>query len=75
MADSLGNQMGVAITNDLGRYLGIPILHHRVSNSTHRYMVDNMINRVNEWSSKRLSMTRRLVLNQFVLSVIPSYTM
>ena len=67
--------MGVVVTDDLGHYLGVPILHHWLSNSTHRYVVDNMINGVNEWSSKRLSMARRLVLNQSVLRAIPSYTM
>ena len=50
----LGDAMGMKVTNDLGRYLGVPILHRRVTNKIYKYLVDKMKARIIDWSSKRL---------------------
>ena len=67
--------LGITVTDNLGQYLGVPIVHGRITKETYKYIIEKMSRRLKDWSSKRLSMAGRLVLNQMVLSVIPSFTM
>ena len=73
--DILGNRMGMKVTNDLGRYMGVPIIHGKIQRGTYAYILDKMKSRISDWACKRLSMASRLVLNQLVLSYIPAFTM
>ena len=67
--------MGVTVTNDLGRYLGVPIISGRITKQTYSYIVNKIKKKISDWSSRCLSMAGRLVLNQSVLSATPIYTM
>ena len=71
----LGQVLGIIVTDNLGRSLGVPIVHGRITKETYKYIVEKMSRRLEDWSSKMLSMAGRLVLNQTVLSAIPSFTM
>ena len=74
-ADMIGHLLGMKVIDNLGRYLGVPIIHGRINKETYKYIVDKMGKRLKDWSNRRLSMAGRLMLNQSVLSVVPSFTM
>ena len=73
--NELGRDMGMVVTTDLGRYLGVPIIHGRITKQMYAYVVDKMKRRISDWSTKYLSMVGRLVLSQSVLSASPLFTM
>ncbi|KAL4323247.1 hypothetical protein GQ457_11G021530 [Hibiscus cannabinus] len=66
---------GFLEAQDLGRYLGVPLLHHRVSRATYGYISDKIHARLNSWSATSLSFAGRVTLVKFVLQAIPTYTM
>ncbi|KAE8656399.1 hypothetical protein F3Y22_tig00117001pilonHSYRG00018 [Hibiscus syriacus] len=59
---------------DLGRYLGVALLHQRVSYGTYSYLVQKVRDRLAGWRAKTLSFARRVVMAKAVLSVLPSTT-
>ena len=61
--NELGRDMGMMVTSDLGRYLGVPIIHGRITKQMYAYVVDKMKRRISDWSTKYLSMAGRLVLS------------
>lgn len=66
---------GSPLTNDLGKYLGMPMIHSRVTKHTYANLVDKVQGRLASWKSKHLSMAGRLTLIQAVTSSVPTYAM
>ncbi|XP_004306074.1 PREDICTED: putative ribonuclease H protein At1g65750-like [Fragaria vesca subsp. vesca] len=66
---------GSPLTNDLGKYLGMPLIHSRVNKHTYDGIFDQVQSRLSSWKSKVLSMAGRLTLIQSVSSAIPNYAM
>lgn len=64
-----------SVTNDLGRYLGVPIIHGRVTKQTYYKLVEKVKARLNGWTASTLSMAGRVTLIKPALTVIPWYTM
>ncbi|CAL9021082.1 unnamed protein product, partial [Prunus brigantina] len=60
---------------DLGKYLGLPLLHSRVTKGTYNGLLDKVQNRLAAWKRKCLSLAGRATLIQAVTSSIPVYTM
>ena len=73
--NGLGNGMGMVVTNDLGKYLGVPIIHGKITKQMYAYVVDKMKMRILDWTSKCLSMAGQSVLSQSFLSASPLFTM
>ncbi|XP_019163505.1 PREDICTED: uncharacterized protein LOC109159849 [Ipomoea nil] len=69
------NRLGIPITENLGSYLGIPILQRRVSKDSFTSVVDKMRRKLATWKASSLSMAGRRVLVQSSLATIPTYTM
>lgn len=65
---------GFHIISDLGKYLGLPLIHGRISHSTFSFLLDNLTNNMAAWKSNTLSMAGRVVLAKSSLSAIPTYT-
>ncbi|KAJ9186725.1 hypothetical protein P3X46_002268 [Hevea brasiliensis] len=72
---NLCNVLGVRETDDLGRYLGVPLLHSRVTKATYQYIVDKVRKKLNSWNVKKLSLAGRVTLARSVLAAIPIYSM
>ncbi|CAL9010471.1 unnamed protein product [Prunus brigantina] len=66
---------GSPLTNDLGKYLGMPILHSRIGKRTYSPLVDKVHKRLAAWKSKLLSLAGRATLIQAVTASIPVYAM
>lgn len=66
---------GFQVTDDLGKYLGVPLLHHRVNRGTYQFVIDKVTQRLSSWKSKTLSFAGRITLAKSVLQAIPSHVM
>ncbi|KAL6125591.1 hypothetical protein ACLB2K_073647 [Fragaria x ananassa] len=75
LANRISSICGSPITEDLGVYLGMPLIHSRVSAATYSNLVDKVQTRLASWKSKTLNMAGRLTLIQSVTSSIPIYAM
>ena len=67
--------MGFQTTLDLEKYLGVPILHKRVSQGHYMDIVDKVQNRLVGWKINSISLAGRATLVSTVTSTIPGYTM
>ncbi|KAG5529761.1 hypothetical protein RHGRI_030220 [Rhododendron griersonianum] len=74
-ARRLSAASGISLTNDLGKYLGIPLLHKRVSKDHFNHILEKIQKRLSCWKSNTLMLAGRATLIQSSASPIPSYTM
>lgn len=74
-ADELSRVMGVSLTSNLGKYLGVDLHHDRVGKSTFKAVVQKVKKRLSSWKAESLSLAGRVTLTQSVSSSIPVYTM
>ncbi|CAN1762528.1 Putative ribonuclease H protein At1g65750 [Linum perenne] len=61
--------------SDLGRYLGVPILHGRVRKDTFSYIIERIDKKLDGWKRNTLSLAGRVTLAHSVLNTLPSYAM
>ncbi|CAL1366122.1 unnamed protein product [Linum trigynum] len=69
------NRLGIQETDDLGRYLGVPVLHGIISKTTFKYILEKIDRKLTAWKAKTLSLAGRVTLAQSVLNAIPTYAM
>ncbi|CAN1750705.1 Putative ribonuclease H protein At1g65750 [Linum perenne] len=69
------NLLGIEATQDLRRYLGVPVLHGRVIKHTYDFILDRFDNRLAGWKAENLSLAWRMSLASSVLNSLPSYIM
>ncbi|KAI9128659.1 hypothetical protein K1719_000142 [Acacia pycnantha] len=67
--------LGIGITGDLGKYLGVPLIHSRVTKHSFRHITQKVQSRLSSWKGKHLWMTGHTVLIKSVISTLPSYQM
>ncbi|CAN1121487.1 Putative ribonuclease H protein At1g65750 [Linum perenne] len=67
--------LGMPLSQDLGRYLGVPILHERITSHTYQDILDRIDKRLAGWKVKSLSLAGRVTLAQSVLAAVPAYAM
>ncbi|XP_073051225.1 uncharacterized protein [Primulina eburnea] len=75
MATNLSSTSGIPLTTDLGKYLGVPSIHGRVTSSMYKQVLDRIKARLEGWKTKYLSFAGRQVLAKSVLNAIPLYSM
>lgn len=71
----LSSACGIPLADDLGLYLGVPIVHKRASKELYGRLVDKVRNRLCSCKKNVLSRAGRRTLVQSVLNAIPVYTM
>lgn len=72
---AIGDLAMIPVTDNLGKYLGIPILHKRVNRDTFRYILDKMNKKLANWNVGTLSLVGRKILTQSALATISVYMM
>lgn len=72
---SYSQLVGVGLTPDLGKYLGVPILHGRMAKQSFHPLIQRVRGKLAGWKGKFLNMAGRTVLIKSVLSSIPYYQM
>nr|KYP56524.1 Putative ribonuclease H protein At1g65750 family [Cajanus cajan] len=73
--EEISNKFGFLRTDNLGKYLGVPIHHRRVNRVLFKGVVEKVNQRLSSWKAKTLSFAGRVTLTQSVLSALPSYLM
>ena len=67
--------LGYSATNNLGCYLGMPLLHSRVNKATYQTILDKVDKRLTGWNATHLSLAGRITLAHSVLQAMPIYAM
>ncbi|XVF17280.1 hypothetical protein REPUB_Repub10bG0106100 [Reevesia pubescens] len=75
LARSLSSRCDIPLTDNLGTYLGVPIIHKSVSRETYAPVVDKVLKKLADWKGRVLSQAGRRVLIQTTTTSIPLYTM
>lgn len=75
LIQTITQQFGVPSTPNLRMYLGVPIQHGRVTSKNFQYLKEKVRKKLEVWKSKLLSIFTRLLLIQFVCSMIRTYAM
>ncbi|GLT63048.1 hypothetical protein SLA2020_356420 [Shorea laevis] len=73
--ESLSAILGFPCTDDLGTYLGIPILAKKASKGKCQFIIDRVRAKLAGWKSRFLSLAGRVTLTSSVLAAIPNYYM
>lgn len=73
--DEISRKLGMDITTDLGKYLGVPTIHERTTKREYQYLIEKINGKFTGWKTKTLSMAGRATLIQSTLNAIPYYTM
>ena len=74
-AQSLSARCNVPLTADLGKYLGVPIVHGRTTKQLYAPILDNLRAKLGVWKRHVVSRAGRRTLAQSVLNAIPVYIM
>ena len=74
-AKEIGAALGFSVTKNLGKYLGMPVIHSRVNKQTYQEILDKVNKRLSGWNAMHLSLAGRLTLTQSVIQTIPIYAM
>ncbi|CAL1383991.1 unnamed protein product [Linum trigynum] len=72
---SISDTLGMQPTNNLGRYLGVPVVHGRVTKDTYKYILEKVDQRLAGWKARSLSLAGRVTLAISVLNALPNYVM
>lgn len=75
MINSINAICSSSMSNNLGDYLGMPLIQSRVTMSTYAGIVDKVDKKLTLWKSKVLSMAGMTTLIQAVTFSIPCYVM
>ncbi|GLT37826.1 hypothetical protein SLA2020_121150 [Shorea laevis] len=67
--------LNISETQTLGKYLGFPITHKRLSKTDCSFIVDKVRSKLAGWKANMLSRAGRVTLVKYVLSAIPNYYM
>ncbi|GLT73561.1 hypothetical protein SLA2020_454110 [Shorea laevis] len=73
--DNLCSILGYSQTEDLGKYLGVPISAKKLTRSKCQFIVDKVRTKLAGWKSKFLSFAGRATLAKSVLAAVPNYYM
>lgn len=73
--DEISQALGMEITSDLGKYLGVPTINGRTSKHEYQYLVEKINGKLAGWKTKTVSMAGRATLIQSTLNAIPYYAM
>lgn len=65
----------VPTTNDLCKYLVIPIVHRRMSKQSYAFVVDKVRKKLSGWKARTLSLAGRVTLAQSSIMSILGYVM
>lgn len=75
VVSELRNRSGFQLTSDLGKYLGVPLLHRRTNKETFNHLLERTQQRLSTWRAETLSFAGHVTLAQSVVAALPTYTM
>ena len=66
---------GFNLTNDLVIYLGIPLVHKKVTKNMYNFLVNKVQEKLTSWKANCFSMAKRVILFKAIISLLPTYSM
>ncbi|PRQ26177.1 putative RNA-directed DNA polymerase [Rosa chinensis] len=75
LAGDISRLCGSVLTKNMGKYLGMPLIHSRITKHTYASIVDKVQGRLAGWKCNTLSIAGRLTLIQSVTSSIAIYAL
>jgi hypothetical protein len=75
LANSISRNNGFKVSKDLGKYLGVPLLHQRVTKQTYSYLLESLQKKLAGWKFNNLSLADRITLCKSIFSTMPLYPM
>ncbi|KAK5842706.1 hypothetical protein PVK06_005091 [Gossypium arboreum] len=72
-ASRLSKVCGIPLTDDLGKYLEVPLIHKRASKKMYSYIIDRIMIKLDSWKGKILSLVGMRILIQSTTSAILLY--
>ncbi|KAK3211992.1 hypothetical protein Dsin_016698 [Dipteronia sinensis] len=73
IARVLANVCGSPVSKNLGNYLGVPLIHGRITKDTYKEIIEKTQNKLANWKSASLSFAGRCTLIKAVTSALPIY--
>ena len=73
--NSICRKLGLMATQNLGRYLGFPLLHQGRNGNAFNFVIERIQNKLAGWRSKLLSKAGKLILVKAAASPIADYSM
>ncbi|KAE8669138.1 hypothetical protein F3Y22_tig00112254pilonHSYRG00076 [Hibiscus syriacus] len=73
--EEISSDLRYKVVSDLGRYLGVPLLHGRVTAASYQYLVQMVHDRLNGWKMRTVTFAGRVILAKAALAALPIYTM
>ncbi|KAG8371078.1 hypothetical protein BUALT_Bualt13G0049500 [Buddleja alternifolia] len=68
-------ELGIGCSENLGNYLGVPLVHDRVSPRLFRELIDKVQARLSSWKAKLLNFAAHMTLLKLVMAALPVHTM
>ncbi|KAE8717289.1 hypothetical protein F3Y22_tig00110053pilonHSYRG00038 [Hibiscus syriacus] len=75
MRTMIANELGFEEVSNLGKYLGVSLLHDRVTTATYRYIIEKVEQCFSGWVAKTLSLAGCITVVKSVLQTISYYEM
>lgn len=75
LAAEICHIVSIEATNDLGKYLGIPLQSKRVTKATFQEIISRIQTKLSQWKANQLSFAGRQVLVQSVSSIMATHIM
>ena len=75
MQHDISQILNMEATEDLGLYLGMPTLTHRITKDTFSHLCEKLDRRLAGWKTKYLSLAGRITLTKSTLSTLATYSM
>ncbi|XP_010445335.1 PREDICTED: uncharacterized protein LOC104727985 [Camelina sativa] len=75
LAQQISTESGIKATRELGKYMGMHVLHKRINKDTFGEVLERVASRLSGWRGRFLSLAGRVTLTKAVLSFIPVHTM
>ena len=74
-ASAIINEFGVSLSTDVGKYLGVPLYHKRVTANTFNYVTSKLIQQLSSWKGNSLSLVGLLTLCKSACGALAIYPM
>lgn len=71
--EAISVRLGISLINNLEKYLGIPMIHGKVSSNTYEHILDKVRNRIMGWKAKCLLLAGRSGNSYQIYHICNSY--
>lgn len=71
VCQQISTTTSITFTDDLGRYLGVPLIQWQITKQMYMYNIDRIQHRLTSWKVHNLLLAGRCTLIQYIIAGIP----